>query len=304
MKEKRVPFIAGVFAAAFIGLSACSPKHEATHTPLSATPTATRASGEMPTKTNQQIVEQEIKRLAGKYPQDSIIRRVYSGEAPVQLSPIFKELIEIGFIGSVAYARTHYSDAKLSEQKRFRYFLERDFSLEDYSTLESIKISIAFSSDWLESKNDEVKDLALEKEAIGLALFEGFSKIALNTYLLQGKIDRIDPNVTDQEIARTLAYVLLAENPDVNKLFDYAAYLLVLQKVERLIIQNNANAIQELRASNFATIYQMAKDRSIPFEQIKPWSREFWDLAFNPQSPWVKMILDPSIQGPSKLIVQ
>ena len=146
--------------------------------------------------------------------------------------------------------------------------------------------------------------MAIEKEATGLALWEGFSKIALNTYLKQGKIEKIDPNVTDQEIALTLAYILLTQNPNVNKLFDYAAYLPIMQRVGRLIDQNNASINQELNESNILTIYQMAKDRNIPFEQIKPWSKEFWTLAFSPESPWVKMILDPSIPGPSKQTVQ
>ena len=280
-------------------------RDEATNTPLSPTPTARNlGTGEILPKTEQQIVKEEVKRLVEKYPQDSIVRTVYSQQAPTQLSPIFKHPIEITFIDPVTYARSSYSDAKLSEQKRFRYFLERDSSLKDYSTLESVKVSIAFSSYWLRTKNDEVKDLVIEKEAIGLALWEGFSKIALNTYLKQGKIEKIDLSVTDQEIARTLAYILLTENPNISKLFDYAAYLAIMQTVERLIDQNNASVNQELKESNVLTIYQMAKDKNIPFEQIKPGSQEFWTLAFSPESPWVKMILDPSIPGPSQQIVQ
>lgn len=142
--------------------------------------------------------------------------------------------------------------------------------------------------------------MAIEKEAIGLALFEGFSKIALNTYLSQGRIERIDPNVTDQEIARTLGYILLTENPDISKLFDYAAYLSIMQKTGRLIYQNT-DIINELRVSNIYTIYQMAKDKNISFEQITPGSKEFWSLAFSPESPWVKMILDPSVPGPHNI---
>lgn len=300
MKEKRVPFIASALAASFIALSACGPKHEITHTPLPpAMPIASGSTAEVLPKTNQQIVEEEVKRLASKYPQDSITKTVYSGEAPTHLSPIFKYPVEIKFIPPVAYARIRYSDGEFSEQKRFRYFLERDSSLKDYSTLERVKVSIAFSSLWLQSKNDEVKDLAIEKEAIGLALFEGFSKITLNTYLSQGTIERIDPNVTDQEIARTFAYLFLEENPDVTKLFDYAAYITIMQKAGRLIEQNDPSIMQDLRVTNIVIIHQMAKNRNISFDQIKPGSKEFWALAFSPESPWVKMILDPSVSGPS-----
>lgn len=46
----------------------------------------------------------------------------------------------------------------------------------------------------------------------------------------------------------------------------------------------------------------MAKDRNIPFEQIRPGSQEFWTFAFSPESPWVKMILDPSVPGPQQKI--
>lgn len=240
--------------------------------------------------------------MASKYPQGSIVRTVYSGEAPTQLSPIFKNPVKIKSIPlSVAYARVAYTNGEFSKQKRFRYFLETDSSSKDYSTLESVRLSIRFSSAWLAAKSDEVKDLAVEKEAIGPALFEGLSKIMLNTHLSQGKIERIDPNVTDQEIARTFAYLALGDNLDIAKLFDYAAYIAIMQKAGKLIEQNDPTIMQDLRATNIERIYRMAKDRHINFDQIKPFSQEFWTLAFNPDSPWVKMILDPSVPGPSRI---
>jgi len=71
MKEKRVPRIAriaGALAAAFMAFSACSPQHEATYSPPPPTPTiGASRSGEILTKTNQQIIEQEVKRLGINY---------------------------------------------------------------------------------------------------------------------------------------------------------------------------------------------------------------------------------------------
>lgn len=57
-------------------------------------------------------------------------------------------------------------------------------------------------------------------------------------------------NVTDQEIARTLGYILLTENSDIRKLFDYTAYLPIMEKAGKLIDQNNTEIINELRVSN------------------------------------------------------
>lgn len=65
MKERRVSFIASTLAASFIALSACGPKHETTST---ISPPALRTSTipptqEIPSKTSEQIVKEEVQRL-------------------------------------------------------------------------------------------------------------------------------------------------------------------------------------------------------------------------------------------------
>lgn len=246
-------------------------------------------------------IHQEVRRLVQFYPEDSIIRRVYLGNLSA-ISPVFVGTLPVGIADpKAAYARTEFAQAEYTSMHRFRYFLPRDQSLKDYATLKAQKVAIYFSPLWLNSKNDAVKILALEKEAYTVALWEPFGRIMLNTYLAQGIIERIDPAVTEAEIARTLARQIPIENPAVRKLYDYAGYLPLLAKVGQILAMQNPQVTTELAYSNFPEIYRLAKQRGIQFEGLQFGSREFLQLAFDTRGPWVKLILQPSIPGPIPL---
>lgn len=242
-------------------------------------------------------IHQEVSRLAQTYPQDSIIRNVYLGNLS-SISPVFTDALPVGIADpKAAYARTQWGQAEYTPSDRFNYFLNSDSSQKGYATLKKQAVAIYFSPVWLNSQNDNVKKLALEKEAYTLALWEPFSRIALNTYLSQGKISKVDPTVTDIEIARTLARQILIDNPDVRKLYDYAGYLPILQKVGKLATQNS-RAETELNYSNLLKIYNLAKEKGIQFADLQFGSKEFLQLAFDPDGSWAQMILNPAIPGP------
>lgn len=268
-----------------------------------AKPPVVRETPPPPDQTQEVLfkIHQEVRRLVQFYPDGSIIKQVYLGNLSA-ISPVFVGTLPVGIADpKVTYARTEFTQAEYTPMHRFRYFLPRDQSLKDYATLKAQKVAIYFSPLWLNSKNDGVKMLALEKEVYTVALWEPFGRIMLNTYRAQGIIEKIDPAVTEAEIARTLARQISIENPTVRKLYDYAGYLPVLAKVGQILEIQNPQVTTELGYSNFPEIYRLAKQRGIKFEGLQFGSREFLQLAFDTRSPWVKLILQPSIPGPIPL---
>lgn len=199
---------------------------------------------------------------------------------------------------NVTYARTGFGRPEYSSTDRFKCILNSNQKQAYYATLESLPVAIYFSPTWLNSKNDDVKKLALEKEAYTVALFEPFGEIAIGPYRSQSQIIKIDPSVTEAEIVRTFTRQILIENADVLKLYDYASYLLVLPQVGDLLASQNPETITELRFSNLPTIYNLAKQKGIKFEGLTFGSKEFLQTAFDPNGPWAKMILSPSVSGP------
>lgn len=243
-------------------------------------------------------VHQEVKRLALTLPEDSLVRKVYLGNV-AEVNPIFQSPTEVGFMyPTTAYAMTYFGVPKYTPEYRFRYLLTRNNSVANYAILQKMAVSIIFSQEWLTTTSYEVKMLALEKEATQLSLWKPFSRIALNTYLAFGKVEKIDPTVTDQEIADTLTRSLLIEDPNVNKLYDYAGYLAVLNKVGQLLAQGNQQIINDLDISTLNKVYNLAKRKGIQFENLEFASTDFLRTAFDPNGAWAKMILDPSIPAP------
>lgn len=289
ISRRQFLYNAGV-ASATLFLASCSPSPVVRETPPRQDQTQ-----EVLTLTR---IHQEVRRLVETYPQDSIIRKVYLGNL-TDISPVFTSVLPVGIADpKVAYSRIHFTQAEYTPTHRFSYFLNRDQSQKDYATLKKQTVAIYFSPLWLNSKNDTVKMLSLEKEAYTLALWESFSRIILNTYLAYGSINKIDPAVTEMEIARTLARQILIENPDVRKLYDYAGYLAVLSKVGNVLVIQNPEVETELNYSNLPEIYKVAKQRGIKFGGLEFGSKEFLQLAFDTNGPWARMILDPSIPGP------
>lgn len=267
--------------------SACSPAKKA-------------PSPQQPSYPDQQLslVQQEVKRLVLTYPEDSWIRKIYLGNV-AEINPLFASPLSIGFINPAVYSSIRFGETEYTSDKRFRYFLTSDRSLVDYATLWKMSAAILFSEVWLSTQNDQVKIIALEKEAMQIRLWESFSRIALNTYLSQGEVDRIDPKVTDQEIANTFARNLLIENAEVRKLYDYAGYLGILPKVGELLTQKDPQITAELKYTNLPTIYDLAKKRGILFEGLEFASIDFLRMAFDPNSPWVTIIRDSSLPAPA-----
>lgn len=254
---------------------------------------------EQPLNPTEQLnrVHQEVRHLALMYPEDSLVRKVYLGNL-AEINPIFPSPLPVGFIDPAPYARTYFGKAEYTSVKRFRYFLARDGSIADYATLQKQAVSISFSDKWLSSTNDRVKSLALEKEALQISLWEPFSRIVLNTYLSQGRVEKLDPTVTEQEIAHTFTRNLLIENADVRKLYDYAGYIAVLPKVGQLLMEGNPQVIAEANYSNLPSIYELARKRNVVFDGLAFASTDFLRMAFDPNSPWVAIILDPTIPVP------
>lgn len=289
-------------AALGIGAAACSDgrsQNQQKNAPKS--PTAiTEQRRATPVKdipiTNERV-RQEVERLAASFPEGSVVRNVYLGDLST-ISPVFQNPIGIRVIGPVTYARTHFGNHEYTDQKRFRYALNSDNKPADYATLNRVQLSVEFSTLWQAARTDDVKKIALDKEAYTIAQWEGFSRLMFNNYDSQGTFQQLDPTVTREEVARTVAYSAVIENPQLNKLFDYAGYLPILPAVGELLARNDRTINEDLSASNLITIYNGAKTNNIPFENIAFASREFWDLAYNPHSPWVQYINDPTIPAP------
>ena len=104
--------------------------------------------------------------------------------------------------------------------------------------------------------------------------------------------------VTDEEIGRTFGELLLGQNPAVLKLYDYAPYLLVLTQAGEILASGTVAELEDLRVSNMETIYHKAVAAGVEFEGMTLQSDSYLTTAFAPNSPWVKMILDPSVPGP------
>lgn len=281
-----------LLSLAGLAIAACSPQRESAKS-LQPTPSS------QPEQVEQlKRVHQEVRRLALMYPADSLFRKVYLGNV-AEISSIFVSPLPVGFITPEPYSRVVFGKAEYSPNKRFRYSLARNRSVADYETLQKQTVSILFSEVWLSTTKDQVKILALEKEALQIGLWEPFSQIALNTYLSQGRIERLDPTVTDQEIARTFARNLLIENADVRKLYDYAGYLAVLPRVGSLLNSQDPRTVTELNYSNLPQVYDLARKNNIPFDRLEVASTDFLRLAFDPESKWAVMISNPALPTPA-----
>lgn len=240
----------------------------------------------------------EVVRLASQYPERSLIRTVYLGDL-TKVSPVLRNPLKVGIADpKVAYASVYWGNARYSKEERFRFFVTKgEKSVADYASLVSMDLAVLFSSSWLMSENDEVKKLGLEKEAYNVAQWEQFSKFAYENALNQGRIERIDPKVTDREIAWTLARSLIIENSLVRKLVDYSGYLPLLSGV-RVLSEKDGQTAKELSYSNLLSIYQGAAKLGIKFDGVVFGSEEFYRLAYGTDSPWVKMIENSAIPGP------
>ncbi len=275
-----------------LALTGCGPTNPK---PESRATVTTIASQSKPEEQLQKI-QQEVIRLARSQSVDPLVRNVYLGDLSVY-SPIFKSQLYSGLTNS-ENAQTNFMNLKYSPNPRFSYTLFRDQSVVNYQTLEQMDVSIYFSPYWLNS-TDQVKALTMEKEAYHLAMWRRFCLNALATYRAQGRINLIDPTVTEEELANTMGIQLLFENPLVQKLFDYAGYLAEQKKVGQLLQLQDPQINRDLfEYSNSGTIYQMAQERNIN-TNLEFGSEEFFRMAFDLNGPWGRMIANPSVPSPS-----
>lgn len=242
----------------------------------------------------------EVRRLALQFPSGSYVRQVYTKNLSV-FSGVFTPELYINFVDpQKAYTRVRFGNAKYTPEKRIRYIDDQGTPLE-LPTLTKLHVMFYASSKWLETQSDEVKRLALEKEAAQVALWKFFSEMALFSYVKYGKIEIIDQKVpvTREDIAQTLHMHLQNTAPEFVKLEDYAGYLAVMPSVWTLVESGNKEALTELRRyTNLLAIYEKAITRGIPVQNLQFDSHEFRKLAFTVNSPWAQMILDPSTPGP------
>lgn len=268
--------------AALVSTSAC--QSQSNH------PTESQVEVQSQEIMETQTLYQEITRLALTYPQDSLVAKTYLGRSS-EINPIFKPL-RIGLSPDWVYdSSTRTGEPNYTPEKRFGYLLHADKSLVQYETLQGLTAEIYFSPSWMKIQSDEVKKLMMEKEAITLGLWEGFAKIILNTYRMQGEISLLDKNTTETEIANTLARQITIDNPELLKVYAGASYLALLPQVKNLLALNDPRIIEDLKPSHFLELYHQAQTANTQFENMQPWSNQFWELAFNPNSPWVKILL-------------
>lgn len=283
-------------------LAACRIKNTETPLPTRLTSIPTVLPPEDESQKYLERMHREVERLAETYQEGSLVRTVYAASDLRSINPAFKYQTSVGVADpKVTFARTYFTDFEWSEKPRFQYYLNSDSSLADYQTLDGVHLRIFFSPTWLEGKSEEVKKIALEKEAYIVAQWNGFSRIALNTYQAQGQIRPVDPLLTQQEAANTLVVTTFRNNPDLLKLYDYAPYLLFLDRVGKIIDDGDIGVIKELNATNLQKVYKMAKDAGVPFAGLQFDSPEYFKLAFGGDSPWVELILDPSLPSPENI---
>lgn len=244
----------------------------------------------------ESTLSQEVQRLAQTYPKDSIVRKVYTDNLS-RINPIFRPNLQLSMDTlENALAAIRFKDQLFSEKQRFVTLSLSNQVKVQRPTLDQMTVEVVLFPQWFES-GDSFKKLLMEKEALNIFLFDSFSQSVLETtWLRQAKIFKIDSTVTQLEIARTLGYQILMESPDALKLFDYAGFLPLLSRVESFDIQQRPAGI-------LPDLYRRAQMLGIPFQELKPGTDEFWYVATGANSPWVKMVLNPSMPHPPKPII-
>lgn len=239
------------------------------------------------------IIRSEVARLVQFWDPDTVIRKIYTGGVFPGLDPIFTLPVPTGFSEGRGYSLVHAAGNVSSPTTRFEYFPQPKGGKVALPTPIHHNISIMFSRNWLNTKDDRLKRLAIEKETLYIGLWNPFSTILKNSYAQNGPINKLDATVTDQEIANAMAIYTLGTEPGIRKIYDFAGYLVILPKVGQLLSLNDPKFTQEIESyTNLKRVYDAARAKNIPFDKVGFNSREFYQLAFDPNSPWAQMVAD------------
>lgn len=239
-----------------------------------------------------QRIKNEVERISRLQPDDSFVKKVYSGNLKL-FGATFKSL-SIGVANpTTEAAKFSYGNFKYSPNNRFSHAFRAQDAV-PLPTLTDQEIVISFTPDFLNAP-DEVKLLLMEKEGSHIPMFASLSDAVYRIYEQLGTYKKLDPSVTRDEIGTTLAVQLTSQDKDMLKLFDYAGYLYVLPKIQELVNKHDPKIDQALTKTNYVEILRMTEKNKIPIKNYDLNSDEFKIQAFTKNSPWGKMIMDPKI---------
>ncbi|MBI4059366.1 hypothetical protein HY404_03960 [Candidatus Microgenomates bacterium] len=293
MKEIQRKFLGA--GLGFILTLACSPQASSQipepHIHPSSTPLPTATPEVMTGEQRETLnkIEQEVTRIARTFAPNSLERNFYLEDDISKFNSLFKEPIYFGLLNSkYAYLSIYFIDLEYNGQKRFRFLPNNGQLAKNYSTMERMGMQIDFSTDWLNIKSDEVKALMLKKIALQMALYDPVSILAFNTYKLEGKFEKLNPQITDLEIGHTIVKELFESQPSIKKQWTHAAYLPILSGVGQLLQHHDPTIQREL--SYVGIIYQLAAERNIPFDSVQFGTIEFLQMTFDPKGEWYKIV--------------
>ena len=276
---------------AFVGLAVSPLVLTGCETPQpKITATATR---QIEAESIMQKIAQEVKRLANTEPEGSLIKQVYSGNLK-PFSNTYSNL-SIGVANpNTEAAKFSYGNFKYSPKESFSFVYKGDSKPIYIPTLTQQEATISFVPGFL-SMPDEVKLLLMEKEGSHIPMFSALADTYYRYHEQLGTFRALDPTVTRNEMAESLVIRLTANDKDLLKLYDYAGYLYVLERIQKLVDRHDPRIDAALAKTNYVEILNMAKSNNIPIKKYPMTSDEFKIQAFMKDSPWGKMILDPKV---------
>lgn len=260
-----------------------------------------RGCEETTTDTETQI-QNEVKRLAGELDDKSLVKRLYlDPNYTKELSSLFTPLKIAAAKQEEYYASTRWK-IDLSPHDQY-LFLKPNVSPIPRKTYSSIRVSIEFNNNWLKTKSETVKTLAMKKEAIHLLLWPYLVAITANEFQKKGlSIQIIEPGLSYEKALHTATYDYVMLDEDASKNLDYAGYLGILFEIEQIQKTGTEQERRELR-SNIGTLGlpEEARKRHIPIEQLQ-WTNgpteEFLFYAFSAGSPWLDIVRNPRYPSP------
>lgn len=249
-------------------------------------------------------VRNEVRRLAQKLEDGSLVKRLYLDPHYMkELSPLFTPLRVVAASRTKDFYSAILMVTPLSPDEQ--YILHTpDSAPMPRKRYQSIEVSIAFSPSWLETTSDEVKTLAMKKEAIHLLLWPSMKLIAEEEFKRKRwTIQITKPGLSPEIALQSAIYDYLFTDEDAFKLYEYAGYLGILWRLEQLLQTETGDHAAEIRKRmGLLDLPEEARKRQIPLEALQfentP-TEQFLRYAFTEGSPWVNLVLNPKYPSPS-----